>query len=102
MAEAISGITPQNIIRRMMSMIDGNVLYSLCIRSLIRRLDILAATERERRLLPGSGEEEEAPKVIEIYGKSSRGSKRNKTDRDAVEAMHTVSAYCTDWGLCLS
>jgi predicted transposase YbfD/YdcC len=87
-----------------MSMIDGGVLYSLCIQFLIRRLDILAATARERRLLGEAEAREapEAPKVIAIDGKTSRGSKRNKTDQDAVRAMHTVSACSTDRGLCLS
>jgi hypothetical protein len=37
-----------------------------------------------------------------VDGKTSRGSKRNKTDRDAIKAMHTVSAYSTDRGLGLS
>jgi predicted transposase YbfD/YdcC len=82
-------------------MIDGSILYSLCIQFLIRRPDILAATARERRMIEDPGAPE-APKLIAIDGKTSRGSKRNKTDRDAVRAMHTVSAYSTDRGLCLS
>jgi DNA-binding phage protein len=96
------GIPSQDTIQRVMSMIDGNVLYSLCIHFLIRRLDILAVTARERRLSREAGEGEEPPVVIAIDRKTSRGSKRNKTDRDAAGAMHTVSAYSTDRGLCLS
>jgi predicted transposase YbfD/YdcC len=95
------GIPSHDTIQRVMSMIDGRVLYSLCIQFLIRRLDMLAATARERQLLREPGIEEE-PKVLAIDGKTSRGSKRNKTDREAVGAMHTVSAYSTDRGLCLS
>jgi hypothetical protein len=34
-------------------------------------------------------EVEEEPKIVAIDGKTSRGSKRNKTDRDAVTGMHT-------------
>jgi predicted transposase YbfD/YdcC len=98
------GIPSHDTIQRVMSMIDGGVLYSLCIQFLIRRLDLLAATARQRRLeregaLAGAGEE---PSIIAIDGKTSRGSKRNKTDREAVKGMHTVSAYSTDRGLCLS
>jgi hypothetical protein len=47
----LHGIPSHDTIQRMMSMIDGNVLYSLCIQFLIRRLDILAATARELRIL---------------------------------------------------
>jgi predicted transposase YbfD/YdcC len=43
----------------------------------------------------------EEPKVVAFDGKTSRGSKRNKTDKEAVKAMQTVSAYSTDYGLCL-
>jgi predicted transposase YbfD/YdcC len=97
-------IPSHDTIRRVMAMIDGGVLYSLCIQFLIRRLDILAGTARQRRLEQegaGAGGEEE-PKILAIDGKTSRGSKRNKTDREAVKGMHTVSAYSTDRGLCLS
>jgi hypothetical protein len=68
------GIPSHDTIRRVMSMIDGNVLYSLCIQFLIRRLDILAVTARERRLQePGREEGEEVPKVIAIDGKRRAG-----------------------------
>ncbi|GHT89447.1 hypothetical protein FACS1894137_18710 [Spirochaetia bacterium] len=84
-------------------MIDGTVLYSLTIQFLIRSMDILSALARKRKLrahpeLEGTVDE---PEVLAIDGKTSRGSKRNKTDRDAVKGMQ-VSAYSTDHGLCLS
>jgi predicted transposase YbfD/YdcC len=97
------GIPSHDTIQRVMSMIDGGVLYSLCIQFLVRRLDILGATARQWRLeQEGALGGEEEPKIVAIDGKTSRGSKRNKTDRDAVKGMHTVSAYSTDRGLCLS
>ncbi|MDR0635592.1 MAG: hypothetical protein LBF87_00770 [Treponema sp.] len=95
------GIPSHDAIQRVMSMIDGSILYRLCIPFLIRRLDILAATARERHMADDPGAPE-APKLIAIDGKTSRGSKRNKSDRDAVRALHTVSACSTDRGLCLS
>jgi hypothetical protein len=87
-----------------MAMIDGTVLYSLTIQFLMRSMNILAGVARERKLRanPELANAPEEPNVIAIDGKTSRGSKRNKTDRDAVKAMHTVSAYSTDRGLCLS
>jgi hypothetical protein len=30
------------------------------------------------------------PEIAAIDGKTSKGSKRNKTDRDVTKAMHTV------------
>jgi predicted transposase YbfD/YdcC len=98
------GIPSHDTIQRVMSMIDGGVLYSMCIQFLIRRLDILGGTARERRLErePGLVGTKEEVTIVAIDGKTSRGSKRNKTDRDAVKGMHTVSAYSTDRGLCLS
>jgi predicted transposase YbfD/YdcC len=67
-------------------------------------MDLLATVARKRKLIanPELAEAAEEVKVIAIDGKTSRGSKRNKTDRDAVKAVHTVSAYSTDRGLCLS
>jgi hypothetical protein len=67
-------------------------------------MDLLAGTTRQRRLeregvLAGA---EAGPHIIAIDRKTSRGSKRNKTDREAVKGTHTVSAWSTDRGLCLS
>jgi predicted transposase YbfD/YdcC len=98
------GIPSHDTIQRVMSMIDGGVLYSLRVQFLVLRMDILAATARQRRMEkePAIAGEKEEPKIVAIDGKTSRGSRRNKTDRDAAKGMHTVSAYSTDRGLCLS
>jgi predicted transposase YbfD/YdcC len=98
------GIPSHDTIQRVMAMIDGKVLYSLSIEFLLQRLEILAATARQRLLekAPELELEAEEPKIVAIDGKTSRGGKRNKTDRDAVKGMHTVSAYSTDHGVCLS
>jgi predicted transposase YbfD/YdcC len=99
-----NGIPSHDTIQRVMALLDGTVLYSLTIQFLIRSMDILAAVARKRKLLanPALAEEAEEVQSIAVDGKTSRGSRRNKTDRDAVKAMHTVSAYSTDRGLCLS
>jgi predicted transposase YbfD/YdcC len=102
--ELPNGIPSHDTIQRVMAMIDGSILYSLTIQFLMRSMDVLATVARKRKLIacPELAKAEEEIKVIAIDGKTSRGSKRNKTDRDAVKAMHTVSAYSTDRGLCLS
>jgi predicted transposase YbfD/YdcC len=93
-----NGIPSHDTIQRVMSSIDGAVLYSLCMQFLVRRIDILADTARRKRGEAAS----EFPEIIAVDGKTSRGSKRNKTDRAAAKAIHTVSAYSTDRGLGLS
>ena len=94
-----NGVPSHDTIQRVMSMVDSTVLYSLCLQFLMERMNKIQAMYK-------SDEEdcpEEKPKdIIAIDGKTSRGSKRNKTDRDAVKALHTVSAYSTENGLCLS
>jgi hypothetical protein len=62
----------------------------LCIQFLIRRLDILAVTARRRRLEQKGTLvwEEEKPKIPAIDGKMSRGSKRNKSGREAVKGIY--------------
>ena len=96
-----NGIPSHDTIQRVMSMIDGSVLYSLSIQFLAERVDKLAETSR--KLKAANGEETVGmPEIVAVDGKTSKGSKRNKTDRDATKAMHTVSAFSTDRGLGLS
>jgi hypothetical protein len=99
-----NGIPSYDTIQRVMSQIDGTVLYSLTIQFLITRIEMLADTTWMVHLKAETGvdEGEAGPWVVACDGKTSRGSKRNKTDRDAVKAIHTVSAYATDYGLSLA
>jgi hypothetical protein len=99
-----NGIPSHDTIQRVKSRIDGAVLYSLSIQFLIVRMESLAETAWMVRLRVegGADEGEGGPRVVAFDGKTSRGSKRNKTDRDAVKAIHTVSAYSTDYGLSLA
>jgi predicted transposase YbfD/YdcC len=99
-----NGIPSHDTIQRVMSRIDGSVLYSLTIQFLVKRIEMLSETAWMLRLKTEAGEDEgeAGPRVIAFDGKTSRGSKRNKTDRDVVKAIHTVSAYSTDYGLSLS
>jgi hypothetical protein len=99
------GIPSHDTIQRVMSTIDGTVLYSLCIQFLVRRIDSLSETSRMLRSAGAqchARDSAEIPEIVVIDGKTSNGSKRNKTDRDVTRAMHTVSAYSTDRGLGLS
>jgi hypothetical protein len=93
-----NGIPSHDRIQRVMSMLDGSVLYRLSIQFLVERID------SRRWLKGGSGAEPWGgmPEIVAIDGKTSRGSKRNKADREAAAAMHRVSAFSTERGLGLS
>jgi hypothetical protein len=64
------GIPSHDTIQRVMASLDGTVLYSLCIQFLIQRIDILAATSREKKR---EGNEDGPPEIVAIDGKTSRG-----------------------------
>jgi predicted transposase YbfD/YdcC len=97
-----NGMPSRDTIQRVISMIDGSVRYSLSIQFLVERIDRLAETVRRLKGAAGEALGGGVPEIVAIDGKTSRGSKRNKADRDAAAAMHTVSAYSTERGLGLS
>ena len=90
-----SGIPSHDTIQRVISSIDSTVLYSLCLQFLVERMNKIYALYHVE-------DENQVIDIIAVDGKTTKGSKRNKTDREAVKAMHTVSAYSTDKGMCLS
>jgi predicted transposase YbfD/YdcC len=101
--ELKQGIPSHDTIQRVMSQINGSALYSLTINFLIIKIESLSKTAWTLRLNAEGGKDEgvEEPHIVAFDGKESRGSKRAKTDRDAVSGMQTVSAYSTEYGLCL-
>jgi predicted transposase YbfD/YdcC len=102
--ELPNGIPSHDTIQRVMSQIDGKYLYSLTINFLIVRIEKLYAVAWELRVAKGEARPaaKAEPEIMAYDGKASKGSKRNKTDKDAVPGMQTVSAYSTDYGLCLA
>jgi predicted transposase YbfD/YdcC len=101
--ELPAGIPSHDTIQRVMSQISGDLLYSLTIQFLIVRIEKLSDTAWMLRVMAGEINEEvkAEPHILACDGKTSCGSKRNKTDKDAVKAMHTVSVYSTEYGLCV-
>jgi hypothetical protein len=83
----LHGIPSHDTIQRVMSQIDGTVLYSLTIPFLITRIEMLADTAWMLRLKVETGvdESEVGLRVVAFDGKTNRG---NKSDRDAVKAIH--------------
>ena len=91
-----NGIPSHDTIQRVISSLDSTVLYSLCLQFLMERMNRIHA------VLYKPETTEYTVDIIAIDGKTSKGSKRSKADREAVKSMHTVSAYSTENGMCLS
>ena len=103
--ELPNGIPSHDTIQRVISAINGNMLYCLSVNFLILRVNALSdmawALRRSNEGQTAQAEEVYRP-ILPVDGKTSRGSRRNKTDRDAQKAMHTVSVYSTEYGFCLA
>jgi predicted transposase YbfD/YdcC len=102
--ELPNGIPSHDTIQRVMSQINGQYLYSLTINFLIVRIEKLYAVAWELKIAEGEGKADwkAEPVIVAFDGKASKGSKRNKTDKEAEPGMQTVSAYSTEYGLCLT
>ncbi len=89
------GIPTDDTIRLIISNIDSKRFYEVTIQFLIRVIN---------EMLNAAGVEEEAfeADVIAVDGKESRGSKRGKTDKEAVEALQTLNVYSTSYHMCIA
>jgi hypothetical protein len=92
--ELPNGIPSHDTIQRVISSLDSDYVYSLCLQFLQKKL-----SELENSLPPDEFEPQRD--IIPIDGKTSRGSRRSKTDKEAVKAMHTVSAFSTENGFAI-
>jgi len=108
-----NGMPSIDTIKRVISAIDGDVLFSLTANFLKDKLVKPAGTAEmvnnsEGAVRSGAAgtdrfqEAERGPEIIAVDGKTSRGSGRKKTGRDALKAIHTVSAYSTEYGMAFS
>jgi hypothetical protein len=89
-------------IQRVMSMIDESVLYRLSIQFLLERIDKSYGDRAAAQGRTGRGYGGRSAGNSGDRRKTSRGSKRNKVDREATAAMHRASAFSTERGLGLS
>lgn len=88
------GIPTDDTIRLIISNIDPSHFYSMVITLLIHTIEQML-TEA------GTDPEDFTPDVIAVDGKESRGSKRQKTDQEAVKALQTLNVFSTAYGMCL-
>lgn len=89
------GIPTDDTIRLIIGNIDSTHFYSLTIRFLMETIDQMLRTS-------GIASEEFEPDIIAVDGKESRGSKRNKTDTDAVRALQTLNVFSNSYRMCIA
>lgn len=89
------GVPTDDTIRLIISNIDTNHFYSLVVQLLIEVMD-------QMLLNAGITHEEFEPDIIAVDGKVSVGSKRNKTDKNAVRALQTLNVFSNSYRICLA
>lgn len=89
------GIPTDDTIRLIIGNIDSSHFYSLIINLLINTMDTMLK-------MGGITDEQFGPDIIAVDGKESRGSKRNKTDKDAIRALQTLNVFSTSYQMCLA
>lgn len=98
--ELPSGIPSHDTIQRVMSLIDPDTLHNACIGFLILKMDELQQIAQSINIQDAK----ESPdiEIISIDGKTSTGSSRNKTIKDEIKALQTVSAYSSKYEINLA
>ena len=89
------GIPTDDTIRLIISNIDSTHFYSLTVQLL---MDIM------NRMLANAGitQNDFLPDIISVDGKESRGSKREKTDKEGVRALQTLNVFSNSYRICLA
>ncbi len=93
--ELPNGVPTDDTIRLIISNIDSKHFYEITIQFLI-------SVVNQMLNLAGIKEEEFAPDIVAVDGKESRGSKREKTDKEGVKALQTLNVYSTSYQMCLA
>lgn len=94
--ELPNGVPSDDTFRIVISSLNSNYFYSLVVDFLVEKMnDLLHAAGKINPELA------EAKDVISLDGKTSCGSKRNKTDKEGAKALHTLNAYSSDNGMCV-
>ncbi|GHV24050.1 putative transposase YncI [Clostridia bacterium] len=88
------GIPTDDTIRLIISNLDSDHFYKMVTQLLLNFM--------EKTLeLAGINEGEIEPNIIAVDGKVSKGSKREKTDKDDGKALQTLNVFSVGDGLCL-
>jgi predicted transposase YbfD/YdcC len=89
-----NGIPSIDTIQRVMAIIKPVELYRICVSYFIEKLEELAPSLSER--------EDKEVDIISLDGKTSNGSSRKQTSKEAISSVNTMSAYSTSYGLALA
>lgn len=88
------GLPSIDTIQRVMAIIKPVELYQLCVTYFVEHLNELIVTTEDT-----VGKEID---IISLDGKTSNGSSRKKTSKEAITSVNTMSAYSTSYGLALA
>lgn len=91
--ELPNGIPTDDTIRLVIGSIDSKCFYSILIQFLTEKIDKIIKVHQ----IIQNEEIEEERDIISCDGKESRGSKREKTDKEAIKGLNTLSAYSNNY-----
>jgi predicted transposase YbfD/YdcC len=89
-----NGIPTDDTFRIVLSQLDVQSVYRIIIGFLIKKLSEIVTTFGTETL-------ESEKEILSCDGKVSRSSKRNETDIEGSKALNTLSAYSSEWGMCI-
>ena len=89
------GIPTDDTIRLIISNIDSTHFYSLTVQMLMDVMNKMLA-------IAGITQSDFLPDIISVDGKESRGSKREKTDKEGVRALQTLNVFSNSYRICLA
>lgn len=91
--ELPNGIPTDDTIRLVIGSIDSKYFYSILIQFLTEKIDKIIKVHQ----IIQNEEIEEERDIISCDGKESRGSKREKPDKEAIKGLNTLSAYSNNY-----
>ena len=89
------GIPSDDTFRIVISSLNTNYVYGIAIGFLIKKVDEIISLSK-------SNEEEDHKDILSFDGKSSNGSGREETDQVGTRPLHTLNAYSSDYGVCVT
>ena len=94
-----NGIPSDDTFRNVMSMLNTNYVYGIAISFLIKKVDEIIEIAKSEGLIEAGPEKKDN---ISFDGKTSRGSSRKETDVAGAESLHTLNAYSSMYGICIT
>lgn len=96
--ELPNGVPTDDTFRIVISSIDSRFFYDIVLNFLVDKMNNLINILNKNEVKNESAVEKE---ILSCDGKTSCGSKRNKTDVEGQKALHTLNVYSSDYGFCM-